>query len=124
MYSFKEPEPHSKLFPAQIAQIQLQILVTGVKSAYLVSNTPTSGLNVFHIPADIAYQQQMLQIVSKIHKKYLRKGKIPPENVFFREEAYQNFLQDTKHLAKTIKPLYSVSKSTPVPTYANEMFWD
>mmetsp|Transcript_8770 Transcript_8770/g.22467 ORF Transcript_8770/g.22467 Transcript_8770/m.22467 type:complete len:132 (-) Transcript_8770:272-667(-) len=54
-YRFKHPRPQAHVWPHQVPQVMLQMLVTGTERCKFVSFTPTNGIKVFDIRRDAQY---------------------------------------------------------------------
>mmetsp|Transcript_8771 Transcript_8771/g.22469 ORF Transcript_8771/g.22469 Transcript_8771/m.22469 type:complete len:147 (-) Transcript_8771:91-531(-) len=125
-YRFKHPRPQAHVWPHQVPQVMLQMLVTGTERCKFVSFTPTNGIKVFDIRRDAQYIGAMLSIVSRVYERYLKRGQVPPENMFFREDEYQRFLQRTRQIAEESDGTFC---ENPAPAlgqhdYAARLFWD
>ena len=70
----------------------------------------------------------MLSIVSRVYERYLKRGQVPPENMFFREDEYQRFLQRTRQIAEesegTFRENPALALGERQHDYAARLFWD
>jgi len=124
-FHYKNSQPQKRVYAHQVPQVMLQMLVTGAKYCNLVSYTPLNGMAIFNIKRDTEYLKRMLDVVSRVYETYLNCGKIPPENMFFKEGFYQEFLEHTKSIALSSEPVMHMDKSIHVQLkYAKEMFWE
>ena len=49
------------------------------------------------------FLQQMLHTISQMYTKYVKRNMQPPQNMFFEQPAYQQFLRTTQHVAESVE---------------------
>lgn len=91
-----------KILPQYFAQAQLNMLVTESQACHLLCYTVRGGSVIFTIPLDQQWCNQMLHWVSQLNTQYIVKGLAPPENVFWEQEEYQQFVQLTKKACERV----------------------
>ncbi|KAL0018215.1 hypothetical protein WJX77_005565 [Trebouxia sp. C0004] len=92
----KSCKPYVRILPQYFAQAQLNMLVTDSQACHLVCYTVKGGSAMFTIPLHKQWCNQMLHWVAQLNTHYILKGLKPPENVFWEQEAYQQFVKLTK----------------------------
>ncbi len=78
------------------------MLVTGSQACHLVCYTVKGGSAMFTIPLHKQWCNQMLHWVAQLNTHYIVRGLNPPENVFWEQEAYQQFVKLTKEACEGV----------------------
>ncbi|KAL0047506.1 hypothetical protein WJX82_005070 [Trebouxia sp. C0006] len=92
----KSCKPYVRILPQYFAQAQLNMLVTDSQACHLLCYTVRGGSAMFTIALHKQWCNQMLHWVAQLNTHYIVKGLNPPENVFWEQEAYQQFVKLTK----------------------------
>lgn len=92
---------HNHLLPPHyIPQLMMEMLCVGTdcQSAIMVRQTATSGALIIRVHRDNAWIQEMLYWLQCFHDEFVEPQLIPPEDFFFSNPRYQQFLNQTQQL--------------------------
>lgn len=95
-------KPYTKILPQYFAQAQLNMLVTDSQSCHLLCYTVKGGSALFDIPLHKQWCNQMLHWVAQLNVHYVRKRVQPPEDVFWEQEVYRDFVGLTREACQRL----------------------
>lgn len=95
-------KPYTKILPQYFAQAQLNMLVTDSQSCHLLCYTVKGGSALFDIPLHKQWCNLMLHWVAQLNVQYVRKGIEPPEDVFWEQDAYRDFVGLTREACQRL----------------------
>ena len=81
----------------------MHMLATGAPFALYLSYSAGNGMKVYVVMENPFYQKLLLRFVLRFNRDFVLMGKKPPENFFFTEQEYQNFLGLTRKIAREAK---------------------
>ncbi|KAK9803266.1 hypothetical protein WJX72_002943 [[Myrmecia] bisecta] len=99
-YALSDRGPRQQVPTYWVPQLQMEMLAGGASSALLVSRSATKGMTLFRMARDDSYLRQMLAIISRFYRTYVRRNCRPPYNMFSERPDYQQFLRHTASLAR------------------------
>ena len=101
--------PNKVVDAAHYAQVQLQMLVTGTKQAYLVYWSCTAT-HTFRVPVNYDWLTAALTVLREANKAFLAEGKAPTEEFYAGDET-KALRAMTKKAIKDVSTEYTVTKS-------------
>ena len=79
-HRLREPAPDAKVTAEHYCQVQMQLLVTGKCSAYLVSWSCAEA-NIFRIDVNYEWVTAALQLLCTVQRQYLIQGQVQEEKL-------------------------------------------
>ena len=102
-YCLIDAEPRDRVNLLHVPQVQMHMLATGAPFALYLSYSAGNGMKVYVVKENPFYQKLLLRLVLRFNRDFVLRGKKPPENFFFTEQEYQNFLGLTRKIAREAK---------------------
>lgn len=89
---------------------------------YLRAHVSFQGVRVFRMQRHAEFLQQMLHTISQMYTKYVKQNVQPPQNMFFEQPAYQQFLRTTQHVAASVEVVIDSEAQALPDVKDNRMF--
>jgi hypothetical protein len=116
MFKRINKEPHYKIPPHHMPQIQWEMFVEGLQYSTFICATATRGMTIFQVQRDDDYIYEILSKVSEFYRRYVLENRRPPRNFCWNnEEDYIWLLERTLQLVENTPVHIHVPQMTRRP---------